>query len=124
MEPLKDYIQNPLSERDLKDKLLRALYTHEGSADVIQLCTDNNVAFKSASQRSRVLEALKESGFIKGTFFINGDGLISITSAGAEYVEELGKQQPRKSPLSLLSKKNPLNLTMHSSRNRRNKIFL
>ena len=56
MEPLKDYIQNSLSERDLKDKLLRALYTHEGSADVIQLCTDNNVAFKSASQRSRVLE--------------------------------------------------------------------
>ena len=94
MEPLKDYIQNSLSERDLKDKLLRALYTHEGSADVIQLCTDNNVAFKSASQRSRVLEALKESGFIKGTFFINGGGLISITSAGAEYVEELGKQQP------------------------------
>lgn len=98
MEHLKDHIQNALSERDLKDKLLQALYAHGGSADVIQLCADNNIAFKSASQRSRVLESLKENGLIKGTFFINGGGLISITSAGAEYVEELGKQQPKEEP--------------------------
>ena len=98
MVHLKDYIQNALSERDLKDKLLQALYAHGGSADVIQLCADNNIAFKSASQRSRVLESLKESGLIKGTFIINGGGLISITSAGAEYVEKLSKQQPREEP--------------------------
>ena len=98
MVHLKDYIQNSLSERDLKDKLLQALYAHGGSADVIQLCADNNIAFKSASQRSRVLESLKENGLIKGTFFINGGGLISITSAGAEYVEELSKQQPKDEP--------------------------
>lgn len=98
MVHLKDYIQNSLSERDLKDKLLQALYAHGGSADVIQLCADNNIAFKSANQRSRVLESLKENGLIKGTFFINGGGLISITSAGAEYVEELSKQQPKDEP--------------------------
>lgn len=98
MVHLKDYIQNALSERDLKNKLLQALNAHEGSADVIQLCADNNIAFKSVSQRSRILESLKENGLIKGTFFINGGGLISITSAGAEYVEELGKQQPKEEP--------------------------
>lgn len=43
MVHLKDYIQNALSERDLKNKLLQALNAHEGSADVIQLCADNNL---------------------------------------------------------------------------------
>lgn len=97
MEPLTDYMQNALSERDLKAKLLQALYVHDGSADVIQLCADNNIAFKSVSQRSRVLESLKESGLIKGVFFINGGGFISITSAGAEYVEGL-KNTPQDVP--------------------------
>lgn len=95
MEHLKEHMQNALSERDLKDKLLQALYAHDGSADVIQLCTDNDIAFKSASQRSRILQSLKENGLIQGTFFINGGGLISVTSAGAEYVEGLSKQ-PKK----------------------------
>lgn len=89
METLKDYLQNALSERDLKDNLLKALYTHDGSADVVKLCEANNITFKSTSQRSRILQSLKDSGLIQGTFFINGGGLISITSAGAEYVEGL-----------------------------------
>lgn len=97
MEYPKDYMQNALSERDLKDKLLQALYTHDGSVDVIQLCTDHNISFKSASQRSRILQSLKESGLIQGTFFINGGGLISVTSAGAEYVEGLNKQSKEES---------------------------
>ena len=48
MVHLKDFIKNALSERDLKNKLLQALYAHGGSADVIQLCADNNIALKSA----------------------------------------------------------------------------
>lgn len=89
METLKDHLQNALSERDLKDNLLKALYTLGGSADVVKLCEANNITFKSTSQRSRILQSLKDSGLIQGTFFINGGGLISITSAGAEYVEGL-----------------------------------
>lgn len=97
MESLKEHLQKALSERDLKDKLLQELYTHDGTVDVIQLCTENNIPFKSATQRSRILQSLKENGLIQGTFFINGGGLISITSVGAEYVEGLNKQPKKES---------------------------
>lgn len=80
--------------KELKHNILLSLYhrykdnesTNIGLKD---LCEHDHIIFDSLQQVSDAAKGLKESGYIKLTLFIGGDGHISgLTPSGIEYVEE------------------------------------
>ncbi|MEA4840101.1 MAG: P-loop NTPase fold protein [Bacteroidales bacterium] len=81
-----------MTERELKDKVLLAVYNRQDrlNVDFETFCKEEGIEFKSEIQQERVLQSLKDDGYIKALIFLGGQGTItSITSSGVEYAEEL-----------------------------------
>lgn len=81
-----------MTERGLKNKILLAIYEHEGklNVDFKTFCKEVGIEFKNDEQQGRILKSLKENGYINATLFEGGGGYISsITSSGVEHVEDL-----------------------------------
>ena len=81
-----------MTERGLKNKILLAIYEHEGklNVDFKTFCKEVGIEFKNDEQQGRILKYLKENGYINATLFEGGGGYISsITSSGVEHAEDL-----------------------------------
>ncbi len=79
-----------MTEKELIDKLLGAIYDRRGQSyvDLQQLIADGVVAFENAGQRDRILEYLVVNGYIKTQAYLGGRVDIEITSKGVQKIEE------------------------------------
>jgi len=85
-----------MTERELKDKVLFAVYDRQDrlNVDFETFCKEEGIECKSNEQRQRIFKSLKENRYIEailteGGVWGSGGHILSITSSGVEYVEDL-----------------------------------
>jgi DNA-binding PadR family transcriptional regulator len=81
-----------MTEKELRNKILLAIYKHRDSLDVLfsTFCKDQGFKFESDAQLARVLKFLHDKGYVKAMLYEGGDGIVmSITSSGVDAAEEL-----------------------------------
>ena len=81
-----------MTEKELRNKILLAIYKHRDSLDVLfsTFCKDQGFKFESDAQLARVLKFLHDKGYVKAMLYEGGDGIImSFTSSGVDFAEGL-----------------------------------
>lgn len=81
-----------MTEKELRNKILLAIYKHRDSLDVLfsTFCKDQGFKFESDAQLARVLKFLHDKGYVKAMLYEGGDGIVmSITSSGVDFAEGL-----------------------------------
>ena len=81
-----------MTEKELRNKILLAIYKRRDSLDVLfsTFCKDEGFKFESDAQLARVLKFLHDKGYVDAMLYEGGDGIImSITSSGVDFAEGL-----------------------------------
>ena len=81
-----------MTEKELRNKILLAIYKRRDSLDVLfsTFCKDEGFKFESDAQLARVLKFLHDKGYVNAMLYEGGDGIImSITSSGVDFAEGL-----------------------------------
>lgn len=81
-----------MTEKELRNKILLAIYKQRDSLDVLfsTFCKDQGFKFESDAQLARVLKFLHDKGYVNAMLYEGGDGIImSITSSGVDFAEGL-----------------------------------
>ncbi len=81
-----------MTEKELRNKILLAIYKHRDSLGVLfsTFCKDQGFKFESDAQLARVLKFLHDKGYVKAMLYEGGVGIVmSITSSGVDSAEEL-----------------------------------
>lgn len=80
-----------MTEKKLRDKVLLSIYKRRNNLNINSelFCKEEKIGFENNVDQNRIFKFLSDKGYIQAIFFETGNcNILSITSAGIDYVEE------------------------------------